>query len=99
MQKAGADRNRSGTLLEGFGSKRQNPPVYISSIPADIVCTRLRDPGNGKDGGLAAKIRELLAGQLYIPLFKGLCHELEKWSRIRMLSASTAWNTVMSTEF
>jgi hypothetical protein len=41
------------------------------------VCTRLRDPGNGKDGGLAAKIRELLAGQLYIPLFKGLCHELE----------------------
>jgi hypothetical protein len=64
-------------LLESFGYERQNPPVYITLIPVDIVCTRLRDPGNGKDGGLAAKIRELLAGQLYIPLFKGLCHELE----------------------
>jgi hypothetical protein len=41
------------------------------SISSDIVCSRLRGEG-GTTGAAAAKIHELLAGLLFIPLYRDL---------------------------
>ena len=46
--------------------------MFISPYFTDVVCSRLRSDGGSSSSSLAAKIRELLAGQLVIPVYREL---------------------------